>query len=160
MSGASDREPTRATESPARSNESAARVADRLHSAAIQLLRGLRVTDRKSGLSGPRASALSVVVFGGPMTLGELAAAEQVRPPTMSRLVTAMEEQGLLIREGDSTDARVVRVRATAKGIRILQAARARRLASLQVVLESLAPDDLQALATASGVIERVARSL
>lgn len=153
MSGASDRE-------PARSTESAARVADRLHSAAIQLLRGLRVTDRKSGLSGPRASALSVVVFGGPMTLGELAAAEQVRPPTMSRLVTAMEGQGLLMREGDSADARVVRVRATPKGIRLLQAARARRLSSLQVVLESLAPDELQALSTASGVMERVARSL
>lgn len=145
---------------PARSTQSAARVADRLHAAAIQLLRGLRVTDRKSGLSGPRASALSVVVFGGPMTLGELAAAEQVRPPTMSRLVTAMEGQGLLLREGDSADARVVRVRATAKGIRILQAARARRLSSLQVALESLAPDDLQVLATAMEVMERVARSL
>ncbi len=153
MSGASNPEPTRATQSPAR-------VADRLHGAAIQLLRGLRVTDRKTGLSGPRASALSVVVFGGPMTLGELAAAEQVRPPTMSRLVSAMEEQGLLLREGDSTDARVVRVRATAKGIRILQAARARRLSSLQVVLEALPPDDLRALADASDVMERVARSL
>lgn len=152
MSGASEGESPR--------GESAARVADRLHSAAIQLLRGLRVTDRKSGLSGPRASALSVVVFGGPMTLGELAAAEQVRPPTMSRLVSAMEGQGLLTREGDSSDARVVRVRATAKGIRLLQAARARRLSALQVVLETLAPGELQALSTASEVMERVARAL
>lgn len=152
MSGASDAQSPRAP--------SAARVADRLHAAAIQLLRGLRTTDRASGLSGPRASALSVVVFGGPMTLGELAAAEQVRPPTMSRLVSAMEGQGLLLREGDSSDARVVRVRATAKGIRILQAARARRLSSLQVVLETLTADELQALATASDVMERVSRAL
>ncbi len=153
MSGASEPELTRAVLSPAR-------VADRLHGAAIQLLRGLRTEDRRTGLSGPRASALSVIVFGGPMTLGELAAAEQVRPPTMSRLVSAMEGQGLLVREGDSTDARVVRVRATAKGIRMLQAARARRLSSLQVVLESLPPNDLNALAAASEVMERVARAL
>ncbi len=153
MTGASDSDPPRSPSSPAR-------VADRLHGAAIQLLRRLRAEDRRTGLSGPRASALSVIVFGGPMTLGELAAAEQVRPPTMSRLVSAMEEQGLLLREGDSADARVVRVRATAKGIRILQAARARRLSSLQVVLESLSQDELSTLATASELIERVARSL
>jgi len=139
---------------------SPARVADTLHGSAVQLLRRLRQEDRRSGLSGPRASALSVVVFGGPLTLGALAAAEQVRPPTMSRLVSAMESEGLLLREGDTKDARVVRVRATAKGIRILQAARARRLARLQVALESLPPGELAMLDEAAALLERVARTL
>jgi hypothetical protein len=74
--------------------DDAERTADRLHSAAIHLLRRLRREDAKSGLSAPRLSALSVLVFGGPLTLGELANAEQVRPPTMTRLVTALEADG------------------------------------------------------------------
>ena len=80
-------------------------LADRLHSAAIRLLRRLRAEDAASGVSAPRLSALSVLVFAGPRTLGELAAAEQVRPPTMTRLVTALEAQGLLARTGDPADA-------------------------------------------------------
>jgi hypothetical protein len=74
---------------PAR--DDADRVADRVHSAAIHLLRRLRREDDRWGLSAPRLSALSVLVFGGrALTLGELAAAEQVRPPTMTRLVSAL----------------------------------------------------------------------
>jgi len=66
-------------------------LADQLHSAAIHLLRQLRKEDDTSGLSAPRLSALSVVVFGGPLTLGALARAEQVRPPTMTRIGTGLE---------------------------------------------------------------------
>ena len=62
-------------------------VADRLHSAAIHLLRRLRVEDEALGISAPRLSVLSVLVFAGPMRIGELAHAEQVEPPTMTRLV-------------------------------------------------------------------------
>src|SRR4051794_41857953 len=78
--------------------EDAKVVADQLHSAAIHLLRSLRREDTASGLSAPRLSALSVVVFGGPLTIGALAAAEQVRPPTMTRLVAALQAQGLRAR--------------------------------------------------------------
>ena len=131
----------------------AAGVADRLHSTAIHLLRRLRAEDRRTGLSGPRASALSVVVFGGPLTLGELAAAEQVKPPTMTRLVTALEGQGLVTREGDANDARVVRVRATAKGIRLLQEGRARRIARLQAALQELPAHDLATLGDAVAIL-------
>src|ERR687883_145288 len=81
--------------------DAATRLADRLHSAAIHLLRRLRREDARTGLSGPRLSALSVVVFAGPRTLGELAAAEQVRPPTMTRLVQALEREGLVARDPD-----------------------------------------------------------
>src|SRR6476661_10655355 len=85
----------------------AASTAIRLHSAAIHLLRRLRREDDASGLSAPRLSALSVVVFGGPLTLGALAAAEQVRPPTMTRIVSALEAAGLVQREPGPRDGRV-----------------------------------------------------
>ncbi len=93
--------------------QEAEEVADRLHSAAIHLLRRVRVRDVELGLSGPRLSALSVVVFAGPLTVGELAAAEQVRSPTMTRLVDGLEGEGLVTREPNPVDARSVLVRAT-----------------------------------------------
>src|SRR4051812_49977548 len=85
----------------------AAALADRLHSAAIHLLRHLRKEDDASGLSAPRLSALSVVVFGGPLSLGALARAEQVRPPTMTRIVTGLQRDGLVTRKGDLRDRRL-----------------------------------------------------
>src|SRR4029453_19459180 len=107
--------------------DDAQRTADRLHSAAIPLLRRLRREDSKSGLSAPRLSALSVIVFGGPLTLGELANAEQVRPPTMTRLVSALEDAGLVARVADPEDKRLTRIRATAKGRALLFPGRAPR---------------------------------
>src|ERR1041385_5653583 len=88
-------------------------LADRLHSAAIHLLRRLRREDDASGLPAPQLSALSVIVFGGPITLGALADAEQVRPPTITRLVEKLESAGLVERTSDATDKRVSRVEAT-----------------------------------------------
>src|SRR5919107_556635 len=103
------------------------RVADHLHSAAIHLLRSLRRVDAESGLSAPRLSALSVVVFAGPITLGALAAAEQVRPPTMTRVVQELERDGLVTREPVPDDARGVLITATPRGVRLLGEGRARR---------------------------------
>ena len=105
-----------------------AELADSLHSSAIHLLRTLRKEDDASGLSAPRLSALSVVVFGGPLTLGQLARAEQVRPPTMTRIVTGLEKAKLVKRIGDPADRRLTKIEATAKGRRILAAGRARRV--------------------------------
>ena len=102
--------------SPARDVEA---VADGLHAAAIHLLRRLRVEDEALGISAPRLSALSVLVFAGPMRIGELARAEQVEPPTMTRLVVGMERDGYVLRETDPEDARAVRVRATGRGTRV-----------------------------------------
>src|SRR5205807_7228830 len=90
-------------------------TADRLHSAAIHLLRRLRVRDRESGVGPAQLSALSVLVFGGPRSLGELADAEQVRPPTMSRIVSGLAAAGLVRREA-TEDGRRVRLVATVKG--------------------------------------------
>src|SRR5919109_3033758 len=106
-------------------------AADRFHSAAIHALRHVRREDPASGLSAARLSALSVLVFGGPRTLGELATAERVRPPTMTNIVRGLEDAGLVRREADPADGRVARVRATAKGERVLQRARERRIATL-----------------------------
>lgn len=136
----------------------AAELADRLHSAAIHLLRRLRREDDASGLPAPQLSALSVIVFGGPITLGALAAAEQVRPPTISKLVATLEEAGLVAREIDEADRRVMRVRATARGTRLLQEGRTRRVASLAAALAALPTTDRAALARAVPALEKVVR--
>jgi len=133
-------------------------LADRLHSTAIHLLRRLRREDDASGLPAPQLSALSVIVFGGPVTLGQLAAAEQVRPPTITKLVATLEADGLVVREADDADRRIVRVRATARGARLLQEGRARRVASLADSLRGLSAKDRAALERAVPLLERVAR--
>jgi DNA-binding MarR family transcriptional regulator len=131
------------------------RVADRLHSAAIHLLRRLRVEDEALGISAPRLSVLSVLVFAGPKRMGELARIEQVEPPTMSRLVDGLVRDGLAVREPDPDDARAVRVRATPTGARTLRRGRARRLETLRTTLASLSPTDLAALGDGVEVLER-----
>src|SRR5215212_1271823 len=92
-------------------------LADRLHSAAIHVLRRVAREDTTSGLGGPALSALSVIVFAGPITLGKLAEAERVRPPTMTRTVQGLEAAGLVRREQDADDKRIVNVHATPRGI-------------------------------------------
>jgi DNA-binding MarR family transcriptional regulator len=129
-------------------------VADRLHSAAIHLLRTVRKVDEASGLSAARLSALSVLVFGGPTTIGELARAEQVSAPTVSRLVAGLERDGLAVREADARDGRSVRVRATAKGRKILRRGRERRVQELAGLVQDLPPPDLQMLGRAATLIE------
>lgn len=135
-------------------------LADRWHSLAIHLLRRLRREDVKAGLTGPRLSALSVIVFGGPITLGELAAAEQVRPPTMTRLVRALEAEGLVRREKDPADGRVVRLRATPKGENLLGEGRARRVRRLAGPIGELSAAERQALQQAADILGRVVTRL
>jgi DNA-binding MarR family transcriptional regulator len=132
-------------------------LADRLHSAAIHVLRRVAREDTASGLGGPALSALSVVVFGGPITLGRLAEAERVRPPTMTRTVQGLEAAGLVRREQDDQDRRIVNVRATSRGVQVLQAARARRVAALAASLESLGERDRRTLAHAAELLESLA---
>jgi DNA-binding MarR family transcriptional regulator len=135
----------------------AERIADRLHSAAIHLLRRLRKEDTKTGISAPRLSALSVVVFGGPLTLGALAAAEQVRPPTMTRLVDALERLGLVTRRSDPEDGRQILIEATPKGRTVMMAGRARRVASLAKAVSRLGSKERETLLEAASIMERMA---
>jgi DNA-binding MarR family transcriptional regulator len=134
-------------------------TADRLHSAAIHLLRRLRVRDRESGVGPAQLSALSVLVFGGPRSLGELADAEQVRPPTMSRVVAGLERAGL-VRRHATEDGRRVRLEASAKGTKILQEGRKRRVESLAKALSSLTPKEQQQLGELVELLQRLLRNL
>jgi DNA-binding MarR family transcriptional regulator len=134
-------------------------IADRLHSAAIHLLRLVRREDETSGLTAPRLSALSIVVFAGPITLRDLAAAEGVTPPTMTRLVDGLEGDGLVVRRDDPADGRAIRIRATAKGTKLLLNARAQRVAALTARVAALSADDQALLGRAAEVIERLATS-
>jgi DNA-binding MarR family transcriptional regulator len=138
------------------SDRTVERTADRLHSAAIHLLRLLREEDVSAGVSAARLSALSVVVFAGPVTLGNLAAAEQVRPPTISGIVAGLENDGLVRRRGDPADGRIVWVDATAKGRRLLMRARQRRIDAFTSRLRGLSAAELATLERAAELIERV----
>jgi DNA-binding MarR family transcriptional regulator len=129
------------------------RTADRLHSAAIRLLRMLRKEDAAAGLSGPQLSALSVLVFGGPQKLGALAAAEQASLPTLSRLVTELERRGLATRVGDPTDRRATIIEVTAQGRELLQRGRELRLAKLVRSLSRLSKADQALLERAAELI-------
>jgi DNA-binding MarR family transcriptional regulator len=135
---------------------SAERTAERLHSAAIHLLRRLRREDDASGLTAPRLSALSVIVYGGPLTLGSLAVTEQVRPPTMTRIVAALEERRLVLRESSPDDGRVTLVRATPAGRRLLEEGRTRRTSVLARQLAALPGEDLAVLEEAVAILERL----
>ncbi|MBI4539151.1 MAG: MarR family transcriptional regulator [Gemmatimonadetes bacterium] len=131
-------------------------VAARVHSLAIHLLRRVRRADPVMGLTPARASALSVVVFGGPVTLGELAAAEQVSAPTMTRIVAGLQVGGLVVRSRDRRDRRVVRVRATVKGRRVLERGRQRRVEQMVALLEGLRREELGVVEEAVGLLEGV----
>ena len=136
-------------------NDDLSSAADRFHSAAIHALRHARREDAASGLTAARLSALSVLVFGGAKTLGELAAAEQVRPPTMTGIVRGLEQDGLARRDSDRRDARVVRVHATAKGERVLQRARRRRIDALSERLSDLDESELATVRKAAELVEQ-----
>ena len=141
------------------SDERAVEMATRLHAAAVRLLRLLRRQDEATGLTGPRLSALSVLVFAGPMSLAELAAAEQVKAPTMSRLVEALVREGLATREPDPANRRMVSIAATPQGVKLLEAGRRRRVQALTERLARLAESEQRALARAVELLERVVRT-
>jgi DNA-binding MarR family transcriptional regulator len=135
-------------------------IADALHSAAIHLLRGVRKEDARTGVGPARLSALSVLVFAGPMRLTELALIEQVQPPTMTKVIAGLEAAGLVRRQGDPEDARAVRLAATARGTRLLQEGRRRRVERLAAALQTLTLDELEVLARAATIVERVSATI
>lgn len=136
----------------------ATRVANRLHSAAIHLLRRARVADRETGLTPERLSLLSVLTFAGPRTMGELAAIEQVSAPAISRSVKALEADGLVRRQRPGRDRRQVRVQATAAGRRLMDAGRRRRLEYIERELRDLGRRELEQLGRAATILESLRR--
>src|SRR5438552_17945984 len=113
-------------------------VADVLHSAAVHMLRRVREEDERTGVGPARLSALSVLVFGGPMRLTDLARIEQVKPPTMTRIVAGLEVQGLVRRRAVAEDARAVRLEATPNGTKVMHEGRRRRVERLTGQLQTL----------------------
>jgi DNA-binding MarR family transcriptional regulator len=113
-------------------------TANGLHSAALRLLRHARTADSGMDLDGPRASALSVLVFAGPMPIGRLAALERVTAPAITKVVSALETLGLAERVRSDADRRVVLVRATAKGRAVLERGRAARVRVVAALLDGL----------------------
>ena len=134
-------------------------AAERFHHLAIALLRRLRRVDEAHGFSGPRASALSVLVFRGPQSLAELAAAEGVKPPTMSRLVKAMREEGLVEAHAREEDLRGIRISASARGRKLMLAGRARRLLEIRRLLGGASKAEREALEKVVAMLERVLRA-
>jgi DNA-binding MarR family transcriptional regulator len=129
-------------------------VADLLHSAAIHLLRRAREEDAASGIGPARLSALSVVVFRGPLTLGELAAAEGVRSATMSGIVNGLEADGLVRRAPHASDGRSVLIAANEPGRSLLERARARRVDLVASKLDGLDAEELDLLRRAAELLE------
>jgi DNA-binding MarR family transcriptional regulator len=131
-------------------------LAERLHSTAIRLLRLVRVQDTATGIAPARLSALSVIVFGGPVSLRDLARAEQVRPPTMSRIVSALEAEGLARRRVNQQDRRAVLIETTEKGVAMLKQGRKRRVKFLASYLSQLANSELSDIERAVEAIQKV----
>jgi DNA-binding MarR family transcriptional regulator len=130
-------------------------VADRLHAAAIHLSRRLRVLDEALGSSAPRFSALSVLVAAGALRIGELARAEQVEAPTMTRLIDALARDGYVERTDDPDDARAIMVRPTDAGVHALTQERRRRVEAFAGFLGSLPARDLAMLGRGVDALER-----
>lgn len=137
-----------------------AAVADALHSAAIHILRRVRTADARTGISPARLSALSVLVFGGPVRLTDLARIEQVKPPTMTRIVAGLEAQGLVRRRAVAEDGRAVRLEATPRGTKVMQDGRRRRVRQLAAALGQLAADELDVLDRAAALMERTSKTM
>ena len=129
-----------------------------LHSACLHLLRVARSVDRHSGLSPARLSVLSVLVFGGPRTVGALAHAEEVRSPTMTALVNHLEGDGLVRRRVAKADQRQVLVQATPAGHRVMRQAQSRRIELLEQLFSGLSDKEIRTLARAAGLMDTAVR--
>lgn len=128
-------------------------LADRLHSLAIHLLRDVRSEDLASGIGPAQLSALSILVFRGPTTPGELAAMEQITAPSMSRIVDGLVKAGLARRWHERADRRKIRVVATRKGTALLNEARKRRLDVLTQRLDGLDARQLKSISEAMSLL-------
>ena len=135
-------------------------VASALNSGAIHLLRSLAAVDRQAGLTPARLSALSVIVFVGPRSLGELAAAEGVAGPTMTRIVDGLVAGGLAERRPDPRDGRAVLIAATPAGESLMRAAAGRRIAAIASAIAELPAPERRRLAASAGLLDRLATTV
>ena len=137
-------------------NSQRVKTADALHSAAIRLLRLVRTEDAQSGIGPAQLSALSVLVFRGEMTIGDLAGLEQVRPPTMSRIADGLVLRKLAQRVSAPGDRRAVRLTATAEGKKLLLAGKARRVRALAKRMEGFTKEEMKTLHAAAELLGKI----
>jgi DNA-binding MarR family transcriptional regulator len=137
-------------------NPQRVKTADALHSATIRLLRLVRTEDAQSGIGPAQLSALSVLVFRGEMTLGDLAGLEQVRPPTMSRIVDGLVQRRLAQRVSAPGDRRAVKLTATAEGKKLLLAGKARRVRALAGRMKGFSKEEMRILQTAAELLGKI----
>ena len=130
-------------------------VARRVHSAALHLMRYVRAQDTALGVPPAQLSALSVIVLGGKTSLSDLAKAEQVRPPTMSRIIDGLVRDGLVKRETDKRDRRSIIITATEKGTRIMHEGRGKREKRLLELLQPLRREEIDLLDRASEILAK-----
>lgn len=139
-----------------KAGKDAVELADALHSAAIHLLRRVRSEDRATGVGPAQLSALSVLVFGGSLSLGDLASAEQVKPPTMVRIVQALTEEKLATAKPDKQDRRKLVISATARGRKLMLRARQRRVQALAELVAGIDVQQQEQLREAVGTIRQL----
>ncbi|MFM2078965.1 MAG: hypothetical protein RJA49_2855 [Actinomycetota bacterium] len=130
-------------------------LATRLNSVSIHLVRRARTADSALGVPPGQLSALSVLAFGGERTLAQLAEAEQVTSPTMTRIVDGLERAGLAERRPHPSDGRATLVRATRDGKRVMERGRRQRVDVLTTLLTRLSDDDLRAVQHAAEALAR-----
>jgi DNA-binding MarR family transcriptional regulator len=147
--------PSKRTVSPAREAEA---LVERLGRVALRLSRGLRVEG--AHLSTAALSALAAVAEAGSIRIGDLAAAEGVEAPTMSRLIDRLERDGLVRRRRDPSDSRAVEISGTARTLRALTAGRKDHSVRLASRLEQLPSRQRTELISALDVIEALVRTL
>jgi DNA-binding MarR family transcriptional regulator len=131
-------------------------LAARLRLAVARLNRQLR-QQAGTGLSPSQQSVLTSIEANESLTLGELAAIEQVAPPTITKIVAKLEEDGLVARSVDAVDRRIARVTITGEGHRRLEHSRSRRNAWLAMRLRELTTDEIACLSPAVEVLEAMA---
>lgn len=130
-------------------------TASRLRLAVMRLARRLR-QQTQDAVTPSQISAMSVLERHGPITLGELAALERVQPPTMTRIVAALEEDGLVMRQVDAADRRVAHVSVTVSGRRLLDRSRSRKTAYLFARMRGLTEEERAVVERALPLLERL----
>jgi DNA-binding MarR family transcriptional regulator len=135
-------------------------LARRLNSATVHLMRALRQDRPSAGIAAEHSSALGAVVFGGPISIGALARSERVGAPAMTKTVGILEAAGLVTRERDPADARIVRVKATRKARALVLRGREQRVVRIGKALEAFSPAETTRLNAAIGTFERLVREL
>ena len=130
-------------------------LASRLRLGVTRLARKLR-QEAEPGITPSLLVALSSIDRAGAMTIGELCAVEQVQPPTMTRIVAALVDAGLVAREPDLADRRVAWVRVTPDGAKLLQRSRRRKDEYLAKHLRHLEPGELAILDEAATILDGI----